>query len=145
MTNLSDFYALVKSFAEDHMMVNQFLFVGSEEELDKIEFEYKTFIVIPSTSNISRTLNRPVYTLGFDCIILDKYPYDNEVSMMKTIEENLFLAGQFQDYLFQQNEDIEVGEISIDNLGTDTYNISSVMFTVEATFGRAPYVKGIAS
>ena len=41
MTNLSDFYDLVKGFANDHDMVNQFLFIGSDEELDMIEFDYK--------------------------------------------------------------------------------------------------------
>lgn len=145
MTNLSDFYKSVNTFCDDHDMVNQFLFIGSEEELDSKEFDYRTFIVIPSKSNISRTLNRPVYTLSFDCIIIDRYILDNSLSMMKTIEENLFISGQFQDYLIQEDEDVDFGEIEIDSLSTDEYNISSVMFTVDIDFARAPYVKDIIS
>ena len=145
MTNLSDFYDLVKGFADDHDMVNQFLFIGSEEELDMIEFDYKTFIMIPANSNISRTLNRPIYTLSFDCVVIDKYPYDNEVSMMKIIEENLFLAGQFQDFLTAKDDEIEIGQVDIESIGGDDYNVSSVMFTVDVSFARSPHIKEIIS
>lgn len=143
MTNLSGFYDLVKDFSDNHDMIDQFLFVGSEEEIQSVEFSYRTFIMIPSSSNISRELNRPVYTLSFDCIIIDKYPYNQEVSMMKCIEENMFVAGQFQDFLIQENENVEVGEAEIGSLGNDEYNVSTVLFTIDVSFARSPYVKDI--
>lgn len=145
MTNLSGFYESVKDFSANNDMINQFIFVGSEEELESIEFNYRTFVMIPSSSNISRELNRPIYTLSFDCVIIDKYPYQQETSMMKCVEENMFVAGQFQDYLIQNNENVNVGEAEIDNLGNDSYNVSTVMFTIDVDFARSPYVKSIIS
>jgi hypothetical protein len=145
MTNLSGFYDVVKAFAADHDMINQFLFVGSEEEIEAVEFSYRTFIMIPSSSNISRELNRPIYTLSFDCIIIEKYPYHQEEAMMKCIEENMFVAGQFQDFLIQSDENIEVGDAEIGSLGNDDYNVSTVLFTVDVSFARSPYTKTIIS
>jgi hypothetical protein len=126
-------------------MINQFLFVGSEEEIEAVEFSYRTFIMIPSSSNISRELNRPIYTLSFDCIIIEKYPYHQEEAMMKCIEENMFVAGQFQDFLIQSDENIEVGDAEIGSLGNDDYNVSTVLFTVDVSFARSPYTKTIIS
>jgi len=143
MTNLSGFYDVVKGFATDHSMINQFLFVGSEEEIEAVEFDYRTFIMIPSSSNISRELSRPIYTLSFDCIIIDKYPYHEEKAMMKVIEENMFVAGQFQDFLIQSDENVEIGEAEIGSLGNDDYNVSTVLFTVDVSFARSPYTKSI--
>lgn len=145
MTNLSGFYDVVKGFAANHDMINQFLFVGSEEEIEAVEFDYRTFIMIPSSSNISRELSRPIYTLSFDCIIIDKYPYHQEEAMMKIIEENMFVAGQFQDFLFSQDDEIEIGQLDIESIGGDTYNVSSVMFTVDVSFARNPHIKDIIS
>lgn len=145
MNNLSDFYDVVKDFAEDHDMINQFMFVGSEEELEVVDFKYRTFIMIPSASNISRELNRPIYTLSFDCIIIDKYPYHDEKSMMKCIEENMFVAGQFQDFLIQSDENVEVGDAEIGSLGNDDYNVSTVLFTSDVSFARSPYKKTVIS
>ena len=145
MNNLSAFYDLAKGFASSHDMINQFLFIGSEQELDNIEFEYRTFIIIPESSNISRDDNRPVYNISFDCLIIDRYIYKNETSLMKCVEENMFVAGQFQDFLIQSNENVDFEDIEIGSLGNDDYNVSTAMFGVSIVFARSPYTKGIIS
>ena len=145
MTNLSGFYDLAKSFCDNHPMVNQFLFIGSEEELNEIEFEYRTFIIVPERSNICREGNRPIYNISFDCFIIDRYIYKDEKSLMKCVEENMFVAGQFQDYLTQNNEGVDFDDIEIGSMGNDDYNVSTAMFTINTDFARSPYVKEIAS
>ena len=145
MTNLSGFYDLTKSFCDSHPMINQFLFIGSEEELDAIEFDYRTFIIVPESSNISRDGNRPIYNISFDCLIIDKYVYRNEQSLMKCVEENMFIAGQFQDHLIQSNENVDFQDIEIGSLGNYDYNVSTAMFGIDIDFPRSPYTKGIIS
>lgn len=145
MNNLSGFYDLTKSFCDSHPMINQFLFIGSEEELNEIEFDYRTFIIVPERSNISRDGNRPIYSISFDCLIIDKYVYKSEQSLMKCVEENMFVAGQFQDYLIQNNENVDFDDIEIGGGGNEDYNVSTAMFTVNIDFARSPYTKGIIS
>lgn len=143
MNNLSAFYQLVKDFTDAHHMINEFLFLGSEQELENRQFNYRTFVMIPSTSNISRDLSRPVYTLSFDCAILDKCPPNDEVALIKSTEENLFVAGQLQDYLIQQDENCYIEDIDVVNYITEDENVTSAMFEVTVSFARKNYNAGI--
>jgi len=51
MKNLTDLYEQIKDFADNHPMVNEFLLVGSEEEIESITFNYRTLILMPFGSN----------------------------------------------------------------------------------------------
>ena len=63
MNNLTDLYNEIKSFANWHLMVNEFIFAASEDDLQQYYFDYRTLVLIPSSSNLSRDLNSQVYTL----------------------------------------------------------------------------------
>jgi hypothetical protein len=139
MNNLSGFYQLVKDFCEDHNMINEFLFLGSEEELSNREFNYRSFVMIPSSSNISRDLSRPIYTLSFDCAILDRCSPNNELELLKSTEENLFVAGQLQDYLIQQDENCYIEDVDVASFLSEDENVTSAMFEVIVSFGRKDY------
>jgi len=143
MNNLSDFYQLVKDFCNDHNMINEFLFLGSEQELENREFNYRTFVMIPSNSNISRDLSRPIYTLSFDCALLDKSIGDSEIALVKSTEENLFVVGQLQDYLIQQDETCYIDDVDVVNMISDDENITSAMFELTMSFARKNYNVGI--
>ena len=143
MNNLSDFYQLVKDFCNDHNMINEFLFLGSEQELENREFSYRTFVMIPSNSNISRDLSRPIYTLSFDCALLDKSIGDSEIALVKSTEENLFVVGQLQDYLIQQDETCYIDDVDVVNMISDDENITSAMFELTMSFARKNYNAGI--
>ena len=56
MTNLSGFYESVKDFSANNDMINQFIFVGSEEELESIEFDYRTFVMIMPSQQIKLSI-----------------------------------------------------------------------------------------
>mgnify|MGYP000897937149 CR=1 FL=1 len=143
MNNLSDFYQLVKDFCDSHNMINEFLFLGSEQELENREFNYRTFVMIPSSSNISRDLSRPIYTLSFDCALLDKSIGDSEIALVKSTEENLFVVGQLQDYLIQQDENCYIDDVDVVNMISEDENITSAMFEVTMSFARKNYNAGI--
>jgi len=143
MNNLSDFYHLIKEFCTDHNMINQFLFLGSEEDLQNREFNYRSVVLIPSKSNVSRNLSRPIYTLSFDCAILDRCINSDELALVKSTEENLFVVGQLQDYLIQQNENCYIEDVDVMNMITEDDNITSAMFEITVSFARNNYKKGI--
>ena len=143
MNNLSDFYQLVKDFCENHNMINEFLFLGSEQELENREFNYRTFVMIPSNSNISRDLSRPIYTLSFDCALLDKSIGDSEIALVKSTEENLFVVGQLQDYLIQEDETCYIDDVDVVNMIGEDENITSAMFELTMSFARKNYNAGI--
>ena len=143
MNNLSDFYQLIKEFCADHNMINQFLFLGSEEDLQNREFNYRRVILIPSKSNVSRDLSRPIYTLSFDAAVLDKCMSSDELAFVKSTEENLFVVGQLQDYLIQQDENCYIEDVDVMNISSEDENITSAMFEVTVSFARNNYKKGI--
>lgn len=146
MKNLTDLYEQIKAFADNHPMVNQFLLVGSEEELQNLEYDYRTLILIPSGSNISRDLNRPSYTLDFTLVLFDRIDSFDAMQTVKSSEENIFIVGQLQDYLLQWADDINVdfNNIDIINSRGDDFNLTSALcdFTIELP--RSPYIKDIA-
>lgn len=143
MNNLSDFYQLVKDFCDSHNMINEFLFLGSSEDLSNREFNYRSIVLIPSGSNISRDLSRPIYTLSFDAAVLDKCPSGDELSLVKSTEENLFVVGQLQDYLIQTDENCYIEDVDVLNYMSEDDNVTSAMFTLTVSFARANYNKGI--
>jgi hypothetical protein len=124
-------------------MINQFLFLGSEEDLENREFNYRSVILIPSKSNVSRDLSRPIYTLSFDAAVLDKCISSDELAFVKSTEENLFVVGQLQDYLIQQDENCYIEDVDVMNISSEDENITSAMFEVTVSFARNNYKKGI--
>lgn len=143
MNNLSAFYDTIKGFCDDHNMVNQFLLLGSERDLEGKEFDYRTFVMIPSRSNISRDLARPIYSLTFDCVILDKCKSEDPLASINSTEENIFVVGQLQDFLTQEGENCYVEDVEVENYITEDTNVTSVYFELTVAFARKNYNAGI--
>jgi hypothetical protein len=146
MKNLTDLYEQIKEFADNHPMVSQFTLVGDESELQGMEFEYRSLVLIPSGSNISRDLNRPTYTLDFILVLFDRVELFDALQIVKSSEENVFVIGQLQDYLMQWANDIEVdfNNIDIINSKGDDYNLTSALCEFSVELPRSPYIKNIA-
>jgi hypothetical protein len=143
MNNLVEFYEFTKDFAERHMMVNEFFVLGNEEELQGLDFDYRAFVLIPLGSNISREGNRPVYTVEFLILVGDKADENDAMQLLSSTEENIFVIGQFQDYLQQEMKDAEFGDIEIVNQLRDDYNITSAYTRFTMTFERKSYTRPI--
>ncbi len=143
MNNFSSLYNVVKSFGELHNMINEVVLVNSEEELDYREFNYRSMIVMPLEANISRELNSPVYDIGFGIVIMDKVASENDEENIKSVEENIFVIGQFQDYLQTEGYDAEFGSIDLSNAQIEDYNITTAIADFTFTVARKPYNRGI--
>jgi hypothetical protein len=143
MNNLTDLYNEIKSFAEGHLMVNEFIFAASEEELQQYDFNYRSLILIPSSSNLSRDLNSPIYTLSFSVVVLDRTIKDNSLASIQSIEENIFVIGQLQDKLLQIGRDVSFEEIELLNTPLEDYNITTAFSDFDIALARSPYIKSI--
>jgi hypothetical protein len=139
MNNLSQFYDVVKDFCESHNMINEFFLLGSKDDLSSREFEYRTFVMIPNRSNISRDLARPIYTLTFDCLVIDKSKNQDSLAAIKSTEENLFVVGQLQDFLIQQDENCYIDEVDVESYMGEDENITTAFFSLTVAFARKNY------
>ena len=146
MKTLSDLYQEVKAFADNHPLVNEFVLVGSEEELEGREFEFRSLVLLPSRSNISRDANRPVYELTFSIILFDRVERNSDLGNIMSSEENIFVIGQLQDYLLQElgDSDVEFNDIDIINAAGSDYNVTSAVCEFTVLLPRSPYIKTIA-
>ena len=139
MNNLTELYIKIKDFATSHNMVNEFFLPRDENDLRNREFDYRTLSIMPLEANISRDLNSPVYTLDFAVVILDKVIYENEINNIAIIEENLFIVGQLQDYLIQNNYDVNFENVDVMSMKEGDYTVSSAVCDFQVVLARKPY------
>tara|TARA_B110000285_G_C15137163_1_gene627855 strand:+ start:821 stop:1258 length:438 start_codon:yes stop_codon:yes gene_type:complete len=143
MNNLVSLYNDVKAFADAHNMVNQFLLVGSEDDINQREFDYRTLVMMPLEANLSRDLNSPIYSLSFGIIVIDKTLLDNDLAYIQSSEENINVVGQLQDYLLQANRDVDFENIEMTTGMEEDYNITIAMADFSVNLARSPYLKDI--
>jgi len=143
MNNLISLYKDIKTFADGHRMVNQFLLVGSEDDINQREFDYRTLVMIPMEANLSRDLNSPIYTLDFGVIVIDKTIVDNDLAYIQSSEENINIVGQLQDYLQQQGRDVAFDNVEMTTSMDKDYNITIAMTEFTVNLARSPYIKSI--
>lgn len=143
MNNLTELYEEIKSFSDNHNMVNQFIMVASEDDLQQYDFEYRTLVMIPSSSNLSRDLNSPVYTLSFTLVVIDRTVLNDELASINSIEENIFVIGQLQDKLLQLNRDVVFNDIDLISSALEDYNITTAFCDFDVVLPRNPYIRGI--
>jgi len=116
---------------------------ASEEELQEYDFNYRTMVLIPSSSNLSRDLNSPVYTLSFVTVVMDKTINRDSAASIQSIEENIFVIGQLQDKLLQLGIEVNFDEIELMNTLLEDYNVTTAFADFSVVLPRSPYIKGI--
>ena len=84
-----------------------------------------------------------MYDIGFGIIIIDKVLSENDEANIQSIEENIFVIGQFQDYLETEGYDAEFGSVDLSNTKMDDYNITTAITDFTFTVARKPYNRGI--
>jgi len=143
MNNLRGIYESIKDFGERHEMVNEVILVKSEDELQDQEFSYRTMVVMPLEANVSREQNTPVYYVDFGVVLLDKVPAENDEASINSVDENIFVIGQLQDHLQQEDYDVEFGAVDLGNESIDDYNITTAVADFTFTLSRKPYNRTI--
>jgi len=143
MNKLTELYEDIKSFSDNHNMVNEFFVANTEEDLNNREFNYRTLALMLVDANISRDLNSPIYTLGFMAVVIDKVKRDDDLQSIRSSEENLFVLGQLQDYLLQEGFSTVFGEVELVSVIGEDENMTSAMCDFSVELARNPYIKGI--
>jgi hypothetical protein len=141
MNNLKNLYEAIKDFGERHEMVNEVLLVKSEDELEGREFNYRTLIFMPIEANISRESNAPSYSIDFGLVLLDKVPAENDEASIVSMDENIFVIGQLQDHLEQQEYDVEFGNVDLSSEKMSDYNITTAFADFSFTLPRKPHTR----
>ena len=145
MNNLLQLYDITSEFAERHRMISEFGVLGSEEEIGSVEFEYRSMQLVVSSSNISRELNRPTFRLNFSLIVMDKTVAGDARARLLSTEENIFVIGQYQDYLLQQDNDVEFEDVEVVSIDdADDYVITVAYCDFGVNFSRKGYTNAIA-
>jgi hypothetical protein len=108
-----------------------------------LEFNYRSMICMPLEANISRELNNPIYTLDFGIVILDKISKSSDFESVVSIEENIFIIGQLQDYLIQAGMDTDFESVDLYTAVGDDYNITSATADFSVNIARKPYTRTI--
>lgn len=139
MNDLITIYQLFKQFGDNHGMVNEFKLIGSLEDLQNIEVNHRGMYVNLDSANISRVSNSPIYEVVFNVIIIDKVKLDDEVGLITSNQENLFVMNQLQDY-FGQNllGEERFDEINLQGFSADDYNITTATANCSFSVGRNP-------
>jgi len=143
MNNLTKLYSEIKAFAESHNMINEFILVSSEDDLQSRVFNYRTLVMLPLEANLSRELNNPIYNLDFGVIVIDKCPLDDDLAFISSSEENIFIIGQLQDYLLQDGKDVNFDNVELTTGIANDYNVTIAMADFIVSLTRQPYVRDI--
>lgn len=143
MNNLTELYVKIKSFADDHNMVNDFFVAQNEDDISKRELNYKQLIITPQSANISRELNSPIYSIEFAVAVLDKCKYGDDKSYMSVLEESLFVIGQLQDYLTQEDYIVEFQDVELASIEAEDFNIAGAVCDFTVTLSRKPHLLDI--
>ena len=134
MTTLFDFYKHLKGFAEGHRMIEAFKVVGSIEEVDTMNVDSRSLFISVESSNISHKLNTNKVT--FALFVVDKCLADDQESLVISMQENLFVVGQVQDFILSLDNDVEFEEVSIAQAPTDEYNLTAAVCSFEVDFDK---------
>ncbi len=139
MNDLVTIYELFKAFGDSHGMINEFKLIGSLEDLQNVEVSHRGMYVNLDSANVSRSGNSPIYDVTFNVIVIDKVPLDNELALMNSNQENLFVMGQLQDY-FGNNllGEERFDEINLQGFSADDYNITTATANCSFSVGRNP-------
>ena len=125
-------------------MINEFKLIGSLEDLQTIEITHRGLYINLNSANISRDNNSPVYEIYFDVILVDKVVIGDELGLMSSNQENLFIMGQLQDFFGQNlNGEERFDEINTQGFSADDFNITTATTSCSFVVARNPYNRDI--
>ncbi len=144
MNDLITIYELFKDFGDNHNLINEFKLIGSLEELQSIEVKHRGIYIHLEGANLSRSNNNPVYELTFNVIVIDKVPLQEDLALMHSNQENLFVVSQLQDYFGQNMSGEERFEdVSTQGFSGEDHNITTATTSCSFIVGRNPFTRGI--
>jgi hypothetical protein len=67
---------------------------------------------------------------------VDKSFSDDEDALVISMQENIFVIGQVQDFILSIDNDVEFGEVTIAQAPSTDYNLTAAVCTFEVDFDK---------
>ncbi len=144
MNDLITIYELFKEFGDNHNLISEFKLIGSLEELQTIEVKHRGLYVHLDGANLSRLNNNPVYEISFNVIVVDKVPLNEDLALMHSNQENIFVISQLQDYFGQNMSGEErFQDVNAQGFSAEDFNITTATTSCSFVIARNPYNREI--
>lgn len=134
MTTLFDFYKELRGFAEGHRMVEFFKVVGAIEEISNLNVDHRSMMISVDSTDISHQNNMMAVT--FSLFVIDKCISDDEDSLIISIQENLFVIGQVQDFILNLDNEVEFEEIVVAQAPERDYTSTAAVCSFTVLFDK---------
>ncbi len=130
MDTLFDFYKGIADFAQRHRMINNFKVITSPRDISTLNFDNRTLFLSIEQSGINHKSNVLRYSVY--AYVVDKCIADNDDSLILTIQENVFVLSQLQDFILESH-DVDFEDIKIAQAPNTDYTQSAAfcMFTID--------------
>lgn len=144
MKDLKEIMAFIQAFAENHRMVNEFIYVGKAGELEQMTYKYRSFLIMLNNSRISRSENNPVYEMDLTVLLLDKTISGDMDAIIDSNQENLYIIGQLQDELQQFSDyDYDLSDVDQTPFEDGNYHITGASTVLTIRADRNIFIKNI--
>jgi hypothetical protein len=134
MTSLFDFYKELRGFAEGHRMVDFFKVVGSIEDIDFLNLDHRSMFISVESTDLAHQNNMMGVT--FNLFLVDKCISDDQDSLVISIQENLFVVGQVQDFILSLDQDVEFNEVVVAQAPETEYTSTAAICTFKVLFDK---------
>lgn len=115
-------------------MIRVFKVIGSIEEVDTTNVDARSVFVSVESTNISHRNNTSKVT--FALFVVDKSISEDEDALVLSMQENIFVIGQVQDFILSIDNDVDFGEVTIAQAPNTDYNLTAAVCTFEVDFDK---------
>jgi hypothetical protein len=145
MTELKNIVKTIQGFGESHRMVNEVLIFSDEKEYENATFNYRSMHIVVDGARIPRSSGEPVYEVDISLMVVDKTIKGDKLAYIESVQENLFVLGQLQDYLQQSfsEYDFSMTEVNLTPIISEDHNISGAETTLTIRTDRGSYINEI--
>jgi hypothetical protein len=134
MTTLFDFYKELRGFAESHRMVDFFKVVGSIDEVSTMNLDHRSMMISVDSTDIAHQNNMMAVT--FSLFVVDKCLADDQDSLIISIQENLFVIGQVQDFILSIDNEVEFEEVVVAQAPETEYTSTAAVCSFTVLFDK---------
>jgi hypothetical protein len=145
MTELKNIIQAVQGFGQSHKMVNEVLIFADEEEYEQATFKYRSMHIVIDGARIPRSEGEPVYEVDINLMLVDKTLQDDKLAYVESVQENLFILGQLQDYLQQSffEYDFSMSDVNLTPIISEEHNITGAETILTIRTDRDSYINEI--
>lgn len=141
MTELRNVIDEILKFGDEHRMINEVLIVADEDEYASLTFKYRSLLLVVDGARIPRDSAEPIYEVDLNLLMIDKTITGDKVAYIDSVQENLFIMGQLQDYIQQSlpQYDFEMANIDLTPIASYEHNITGAESVLTIRIDRDSY------